>query len=84
MRAHLIQIGNSKGIRIPKSVLEHCHLEGAVELQPFDNELVIRSLSKPRNGWKEAFRRMTANGDDILMDDKILPSTAWDQSEWKW
>jgi len=84
MKANVVRIGNSRGIRIPKTVLEHCRLTDSVELDVQDDHLVIRSLAKPRKGWDEAFRRMHQHGDDALLDRESLPSTKWDRTEWRW
>ena len=61
MRAQIVQIGNSQGIRLPKALLEQTGLSGEVELKARDNEIVIRPLRKPREGWDEAFRAMAQN-----------------------
>ena len=84
MRASIVQIGNSRGIRIPKQLLKQCRLTGEVELEPRQDELVIRSLSKARQGWEDAFRRMAGEGDYRLLDRESLPRTEWERSEWKW
>jgi len=47
MKAAIIQIGNSQGLRIPKPILQQCGLEGEVELEVHDKELVIKSTSPP-------------------------------------
>jgi antitoxin MazE len=51
MKASIIEIGNSQGIRIPKPILEQCKLQNEVEIEVHKNELVIRSLSAPRKNW---------------------------------
>jgi antitoxin MazE len=84
MRASIVQIGNSRGIRIPKELLKQCRLTGEVELEPGQDELVIRSLAKARQGWEEAFRRMAEESDDRLLDRESFPRTEWERSEWKW
>ena len=84
MKTNVIRIGNSRGIRIPKTMLEECRLEGAVELEVRKGRLVIRPVSEPRRGWEEAFRRMVRKGDDVLLDREALPQTRWDKAEWKW
>ena len=66
MKASIIKIGNSRGIRIPKPVFEQCGFKDEVELAVLDKELVIRSPRKPREGWDVAFKAMTDNGDDVL------------------
>ncbi len=82
MRTSIIRIGNSEGVRIPKTILKECHLEGEVEMERRGDELVIRSLSKRRQKWEEAFQKMTEEGDDSLLDSSLR--SPWDESEWKW
>ena len=82
MRASLVQIGNSRGIRIPKPLLEQTGLEGEVEIEVRGEQLVIRPASHPRAGWAEAFARMAEQGDDALLDPGL--PTKWDRSGWRW
>jgi antitoxin MazE len=84
MKTSVIRIGNSQGIRIPKTLLEQCRLGGTVELEVHKDHLVIRPVVKPRSGWEESFRRMTQQGDDVLLDRESLPRTQWDETEWEW
>jgi len=56
MQVSVVKIGNSKGIRIPKKVLDQCHVEDALELTLKNNEIVLTPVHrKPREGWAEAF-----------------------------
>ncbi|MEP6960875.1 MAG: AbrB/MazE/SpoVT family DNA-binding domain-containing protein [Acidobacteriota bacterium] len=82
MKANLIAIGNSRGVRIPKAVLEQTGLTDEVEMEVRGRQLVIRAARKPRQGWEEAFREMATRGDDALLD--APTPTTWDKSEWKW
>ncbi len=82
MRASLIQIGNSRGIRIPKPLLEQTGLQGKVEIEVRGEQLVIRPADLPRAGWADAFARMAEHGEDGLLD-RERP-TKWDRSEWQW
>jgi len=66
MKTKVVRIGNSQGVRIPKTLLEQCSLQGAVELEVREGQLVLRSATRPRAGWGEAFRRMREHGDDLL------------------
>jgi antitoxin MazE len=84
MKTNLVRIGNSRGIRIPKPVIEQCGLEGEVEMVVNNNELVIRAPSSVREGWNTAFARMNDDGDDNLLDCVAEPSTTWDEEEWEW
>ena len=82
MKTRLVQIGNSKGIRLPKTVLAEAQLQDEVELQAEPGCIVIRSAKRPREGWTEAARRMRERGDDRLLD-KPTP-TRFDREEWEW
>ena len=79
MKARIIRIGNSRGLRIPKLLLEQYGLEGEVELTGVDGALVIRPLAKPRAGWAAAFEEMARLGDDALLDDGPESLSSWDR-----
>ncbi len=84
MKTNIIRIGNSKGIRLPKSLLEQCHLKDTVEIEVAGNTLVLRHVHSPRDGWNEAFARMARHKDDELLDQDVALSTEWDNNEWRW
>ena len=84
MRASIVRIGNSQGIRIPKVVLEQTQLEGEVELEVKDREILIRPVSKPRQDWAQKFKAMAEKGDDKLLDSSSIDQTSWDKEEWEW
>lgn len=84
MKATLVRIGNSRGIRLPKPVIEQCGFENQVEMQVHHHELVIRSASKPREGWASAFARMSECGDDEILDRVAETGSRWDEEEWEW
>jgi antitoxin MazE len=84
MKAHVVRIGNSRGIRIPKSVLEQCQLHGDVDLIVQQGQLVVRSAAKARAGWDQAFEHMHRAGDDTLIDRDSAATSEWDQKEWTW
>jgi len=85
MKTHIIRIGNSHGLRIPKPILDEIGLaaEGEVELKVRNNALIISRSAKPRAGWAAAFREMARHGDDRLLVEEILP-TKWEHEEWQW
>jgi antitoxin MazE len=83
IKAEIIRIGNSQGVRIPKAILEQCGLHGRVEMTVRAGKLIIEPARETRAGWSEAFRRMAAERDDA----PLLPGAAasdWDESEWTW
>ena len=84
MKARLVRIGNSQGIRIPKPLLEQTGLQNEVEIEVKDNHLEIRAVSSPRAGWEDAFRTMAQQGDDALLDGEAPLPTQWDEAEWQW
>jgi len=81
-KTKLIKIGNSRGIRIPKPMIDRLDLEPEVELVVAEDHLEIRRARRPREGWAEAFREMAERGDDKLLDD--VSTTTWDETEWEW
>jgi antitoxin MazE len=83
VKTRIVSIGNSRGVRIPKPLLEQTGLSGEVEISAEDDAVVIRPARKPRAGWAEAFREMSRRGDDALLDDAPGLS-GWDEAEWEW
>ena len=70
MDISVIPIGNSKGIRLPKTLLEKYHIKDTVELILEKGYIIIKPKSSPRKGWDKAFKKMHSNKDDksLLMD----------------
>lgn len=64
MKTHIVRIGNSQGLRIPKPLLDQSGLHGEVELEVQDQRIIIRSAEPPRQGWDQAFHAMAEAGDD--------------------
>ena len=84
MKTRIVRIGNSRGLRIPKPLLEQAGLDGEVEIQLRKNSLVIKPLEKPRAGWAESFREMTRRGDDRLPGGPDHVVNQFDKDEWEW
>jgi antitoxin MazE len=86
MRAKVIKIGNSRGIRIPKSIIEQSGLNDEVELEVRNDQIIIKSIStNTRENWDLLFKKMAQNKDDILLDaDALAGQTIWDNNEWLW
>ena len=84
MRARIVKIGNSQGIRIPKPMLEQTGIMEDVELDIDKNQIIIRPVSNPRDGWDDAFKAMADRGDDTIIDDIENISHSWDDNEWQW
>jgi len=84
MRANIIRIGNSQGIRLPKVILEQSRLGNEVDLEVEDEKIIIRRACHPREGWEDQFRLMAENGDDKVLDTVQPVASRWDEDEWVW
>ena len=82
MKTSLVAIGNSRGIRIPKPIIEQCGFGEEVELDVRNKEIVVRPLSNSRQGWEQAFAQMARLKDDALVDESV--ETDFDTEEWTW
>jgi antitoxin MazE len=82
MKARLIQIGNSRGVRLPKPLIKDAGLEDEVDIQLRDRSIVITSTKKLRAGWSESAKLLHDRKQDSLIDS---PSrTQFDKTEWRW
>jgi len=84
MITKIVRIGNSRGIRIPKLLLEQTGMKEEVEVSANANGLLVRPVRKVRTGWAAAFQEMARHGDDALLDDVSPSQTDWDHDEWEW
>lgn len=83
MKTELIRIGNSRGVRIPKPVIEQCGLGETVDLRVENECVVISPGRRPREDWDEAFRAAGAAREDELLLEGARASE-FDREEWKW
>ena len=81
LRARIVRVGNSRGIRIPKVVLDQLDIGPEVELAVQSDRLVIRAARRTREGWSKRFSAMAVQHDDRLIPES--PSR-FDKSEWQW
>ena len=79
VRAKLVKIGNSRGIRLAKPLLEVAGLSDEVEIEAAPGVLTIRPSAHPRAGWAEAASSFEAEG---LLDE--MSATRFDDEEWSW
>ena len=82
MQVSIIQIGNSKGIRLNKMLLEKYNMQDSVELVLENDYILIKPVLKPalkpRQNWNEAFVEMHRNGDDKLLIDSVFEDEDWE------
>lgn len=93
VKARLVQIGNSQGIRIPKAFIEQLNLQNEVTLEAQGDRLLIRAARPPRHGWAEQFalaatKQMTEAEEkeeaDLLAFTNAPHLSSWEQNESEW
>ncbi len=80
MELSIIKIGNSKGIRIKKSILDRYNIKDKVELIFERGRIILKPISKPRQGWEDAFKSMHDHHEDNL----LIPDIFEEETEQEW
>jgi antitoxin MazE len=83
MKIALVRIGNSRGIRIPKSFIEQCGFVDTVDLRVEQDCMIIAANRPPRQDWEKAFQAADPTTGDQLLLDPIL-ANEFDREEWQW
>ncbi len=82
MRASIIKIGNSQGIRIPKTILRQCNIQNEIDIEVKGKIIVLKPFyKKAREGWSDSFKQMKKNSDDVLL---INDNIDLQMENWKW
>ena len=81
MELSVINIGNSKGIRLSKTILEKYNIQDKIELILEKGFIVLKPKTEPRKNWEKAFKTMHENGDDKILIDDIFEDENFE--EWK-
>ena len=79
MDSKLVRIGNSMGVRLPKTVLEEAGITGPLTITVELGAVVIRASDRPRAGWVESILKY---GPPEIIDDPH--PTRFDEDEWEW
>jgi antitoxin MazE len=82
--AKLVAIGNSRGVRIPKAMIEQVGLADEVELEVVDGAIVIRRKRRPREGWAEAAKLLAERGEELPPEILDMTETEWERDHWRW
>jgi antitoxin MazE len=82
MKLELVRVGNSRGIRIPKSLIEQCGFGRTVSVRVKDNCLVISPERRPREGWERTFQTAGTGPREPLLLGNM--TNKFDQEEWQW
>jgi antitoxin MazE len=77
MELAVINIGNSKGIRLSKTILEKYNIQDYIELMLENDCMVLKPKHEPRKNWEQAFKKMHENGDDQLVFDDVFEDEKW-------
>jgi antitoxin MazE len=84
VKSRIVKIGNSRGIRIPKVLLDQAKLSNDIEVEVQGDKLIIRSVRRTRQGWEDQFVEMAHRGDEKLLDAELASPSSWDKDEWEW
>ncbi len=81
MKTHLVHIGNSRGVRLPRPLIEEAQLPDEIDLRVEDGTIVIAPARQVRGGWADAAQQMHAAGEDEPLG--LGTGTRFDK-EWRW
>jgi antitoxin MazE len=81
MEISVIDIGNSKGIRLSKTILEKYSIQDKIEIILEKGFIILKPKTEPRKGWEKSFKKMHENGDDKLLMNDVFEDENFD--EWK-
>lgn len=79
METKIIRIGNSKGLRLSKTILEKYEIKDSVNLKLEKDHIIIEPLRKPRENWDAAFKEMHVKGHDEL----LIPGLFVEEMDWE-
>ena len=82
MKTRLVRIGNSRGVRLPKTIIAQAGLTDEVELGVRDGAVIIARATSARSGWADAAKQMRQRDEDRLLD--APTPTRFDEKEWQW
>lgn len=78
MELSIIRIGNSKGIRLTKTILERYNIQDKVEVILDKGKIILKPIPNTRQGWGDAFREMHDKQEDTLLVSDVFE----DEQEW--
>jgi len=81
METNIIKIGNSKGLRLSKSILDQYNIKEKVEIILEKGRIILKPIEKPRKNWESAFKQMRKDNDDRLLIDDVFNDETFE--EWK-
>lgn len=79
MDISLIEIGNSKGFRLPNSIIKQYNFGSSFELIANKDHIILKPKKNVREGWDELFKKMHENGDDELLIPDVFEDETFDE-----
>ncbi|MBS9766795.1 MAG: AbrB/MazE/SpoVT family DNA-binding domain-containing protein [Flavobacteriaceae bacterium] len=79
MEATIIKIGNSRGLRLSKPILDKYKIKDKVSLILEEDKIILKPIREPRKGWEKAFREMCLNNDDTLIIDDVFNEESFEE-----
>lgn len=79
MEISIIKIGNSRGLRLTKAILDRYNIKDRVEIIFEKGQIILKPISEPRKGWDKAFKKMHQNGDDQLLMNDVFDDENFDE-----
>lgn len=78
----VVRIGNSRGVRLPKAVLERYEIKDALVLEAREEGLLLRGKNDKRLTWEETYRAAAREKEDwsdldATLSDGIEPGEKW-------
>ena len=82
MISHIIDIGNSRGVRLPAAFLKETGMNNLIEIAVVGKKIIMKAIDSPRKNWENQFVVMHKNNEDKLLDDFYISN--FDENEWEW
>jgi antitoxin MazE len=79
MEVSIIKIGNSKGLRLSKTILEKYQIKDKVELILEKGQIILRPVDTPRKNWEKKFKEMSKNDDDRLLINDVFEEDTFEE-----
>ena len=79
METAIIKIGNSKGLRLSKTVLDAYNIKDKVEMILEKGQIILKPIDQPRKGWEKAFKDIHNHKDDELLLNDVFEDENFDE-----
>jgi len=82
MLVSVVQIGNSRGVRLPKAILDQLEISDKLDMEVENSQIILKPVPhQPRQGWDVAFNQMREEGEDKLL---LAEDATTEGFEWEW